>query len=328
LKHDRKVDAVSAVAVSVIIPSYNAAPYLEEALRSVSEQTLGDFECLVIDDASTDASVDVARQFAKTDSRFRSIILPSNGGVSAARNQGFAEAQGRWIAVLDADDLYLPARLEVLTEIGDRRGADLVFDDQLVTEYPRVTSAHHAFKFSDREFAFSQEDFFCGSRLFRKSFPTGYMKPLMRREFLRRTEVAYDPAVSSGEDFLFYSELFASRPRCIGTSFTGYVYRRRRGSLSRSDTYTNVHAELGDRVLRNFGGQLSPRSRDALAGRRRDLERLMAALPALSALRQRDWHGLARSLVTEPKAVATCLRIVRKSVIRSWFTMRAKRRLR
>ena len=319
---------MSAVAVSVIIPSYNAAPFLAEALQSVSEQTLADFECLIIDDASTDGSVAIARQFAAADPRFRLIIRPSNGGVSEARNLGLAEAMGRWVAVLDADDLYRPERLEILTEIGDRTTADLVFDDQIVTEYPLQSSDHHAFKFTKREFVFSEEDFFSGSRLFRRSFPAGYMKPLMRQDYLRRVKVAFDPSVPSGEDFLYYAHLFAHSPHCVGTSYAGYVYRRRRGSLSRSDTHAGVHAELGDRVLREFGPQLSPRSRAALAGRRRDLERLVTALPALSALRRRDWSSLARSLFNEPKAVATCLRIGRKVVIRRWATLMAKGRRR
>lgn len=319
---------MSAVAVSILIPCYNAAAFLAEALQSVRDQTLRDFECLIIDDASTDASVDVARQFTQADARFRLITFPTNGGVSVARNRGLDEAQGRWIAVLDADDLFVPTRLELLTRLGDDEGADLVFDDQLVTEFPATASTHHAFGFSQRKFAFTQEDFFSGSRLFRRAFPTGYMKPLMRRDVLRRTKVAYDPTVPSGEDFLFYAQLFATRPHCVGTSFAGYVYRRRRGSLSRSDTHARIHAQLGDRVLSEFGPQLSPRSRAALAGRRRDLERLVSALPALSALRQRDWFLLARSLVKAPRSIVMCLRIGRKIVIRSWSTLMAQRRAR
>jgi len=148
------------------------------------------------------------------------------------------------------------------------------------------------------------------------------MKPLIRREFLSSTHAAYDPAVPSGEDFLFYAQLFARRPRCIGTSFAGYVYRRRRGSLSWSEEHLHFHAELGERVLRELGSELSPRSRAALAARKRDFEAVANAAPALIALRHRDWLRLVATLVKRPGAAGTGARMLRTRAIRSWSALR------
>lgn len=307
----------------MILPCHNAAEFLADALQSVRDQTLGDFECLIVDDASTDNSRSIAQQFVEQDPHFRLIVLKQNRGASAARNAGIAEAKGRWIALLDADDLFVPDRLEVLRRIGDGERADLVFDDQVITTFPARTSARRAFGFRTPTFAFTQEDFFTGSRLFRRAFPAGYMKPLIRRDFLSRSGAAYDPAVPSGEDFLFYAQLFAQRPRCIGTSFAGYVYRRRRGSLSWSEEHLHFHAKLGEQVLSELGSQLSPRSRAALEARARDFEAVANVSPAMMALRQRDWLRLAASLVRRPSVVATGMRMLRARAVRALPAVRA-----
>lgn len=313
---------MSSVAVSVIVPCHNAAEFLEDALESVRDQTLGDFECIIVDDSSSDGSAAIARRFVKADPRFRLIVSKGQKSTSAARNLGIAKSAGRWIALLDADDLFVAERLEQLTEIGEREGADLIFDDQLITEFPAKASRQRAFGFDKRKFVFTQEDFFSRSRLFRISFPAGYMKPLMKREFLRRTGVTYDPSVPTGEDFLFYAQLFSHNPRCIGTDFAGYVYRRRRGSLSRSDEHLHLQAALGDRILREFGDRLSPRSRADLAARRRDFEDVADAMPVIIALRERNWRDVASALINQPSVAATCVRLLRTRAVRFWSAFR------
>lgn len=108
-------------SVSVIVPAYNAACHLHACLESLQAQTFGSFEALIIDDGSTDHTCAVAERFAKTDKRFRLIRQP-NAGVGAARNMGIGNALGRYIAPLDADDVWLPKKLEVqmgLMEPGD-----------------------------------------------------------------------------------------------------------------------------------------------------------------------------------------------------------------
>ena len=90
--------------ISVIVPCYNYGHYLAQTLRNVREQTFGDWECIVVDDGSTDNSAEVARRFVESDARFGLIETP-NGGLSAARNCGVQAARGAWIQFLDADDL-------------------------------------------------------------------------------------------------------------------------------------------------------------------------------------------------------------------------------
>ncbi len=101
---------VSSPQVSVVMPVYNAEPYLAEAMRSILVQTWEDFEFIIIDNGSTDASPETIRSF--TDSRIRVITNPVNVAPPPAINQGLRLATGRYVARMDADDVALPGRLK------------------------------------------------------------------------------------------------------------------------------------------------------------------------------------------------------------------------
>src|SRR5581483_11829559 len=103
------------ILVSVVMPAYNAADTIEAAIASALHQTEQRIEVLVIDDASTDATVGVASRVAAQDRRVRLLRQVVNRGPAAARNRGMAEARGKWIALLDADDAFALHRLESLT---------------------------------------------------------------------------------------------------------------------------------------------------------------------------------------------------------------------
>jgi glycosyltransferase involved in cell wall biosynthesis len=95
--------------ISVIIPVYGAEKYIGATLQSVLDQTYKDFEVLIIDDASPDRSIEICQQF--TDPRIK-IIRQKNRGLPGARNTGIRHAQGEYLAFLDADDIWLPEKLE------------------------------------------------------------------------------------------------------------------------------------------------------------------------------------------------------------------------
>jgi glycosyltransferase involved in cell wall biosynthesis len=114
-------------AISVILPVHNRAGLLPRAIASVVEQSLADFELIVVDDGSTDASLDVAR--SSDDPRIRIIELHQNRGGNVARNEGIRAARAPLIAFLDSDDAYLQQKLERIVSIFDERpGLDLLVD--------------------------------------------------------------------------------------------------------------------------------------------------------------------------------------------------------
>lgn len=101
---------MSAPRITVLMPARNAAAHIDEAARSILAQTFGDFELLVVDDASTDDTV--ARLEALGDPRIRIVRAPARLKLAGALNFGIREARGAWIARMDADDVSLPRRLE------------------------------------------------------------------------------------------------------------------------------------------------------------------------------------------------------------------------
>lgn len=97
--------------VSIIIPIYNAAKYLEETIKSVENQTYQDYEAILIDDGSNDNSLEIAKKHAIENPKIK-IIKSEHQGVSKARNIGIESAKGRYLTFLDADDIWLPNKLE------------------------------------------------------------------------------------------------------------------------------------------------------------------------------------------------------------------------
>lgn len=115
--------------VSVIVPCYNQVEFLTEALDSVLAQTYQNWECIIINDGSTDNTQEVALQYCKKDSRFK-YIEKKNGGLSSARNAGLKMAKGEFIQLLDCDDIIQFEKLNKHTEILiNNKQIDLVYSD-------------------------------------------------------------------------------------------------------------------------------------------------------------------------------------------------------
>lgn len=129
--------------VSVIVPCYNQGIFLSETLESVLNQTFSDWECLIIDDGSTDDTCKVAKSYVVKDSRF-SYLKKENGGVSSARNLGLDNAKGSYIQFLDSDDILAVRKLEIsLDKLKLFRDKDLkiaISNFRMFTENIAVTS--------------------------------------------------------------------------------------------------------------------------------------------------------------------------------------------
>ena len=113
-----KIDKKSThpdIAVSVIVPAYNASEYLDQCLDSIQGQSLKNFEVIVVNDASTDNSEEIIQKFVSDDKRFKLLSLETNRGLPGARNAGVELAVGEYMVHLDSDDFWLDSQtLDIL----------------------------------------------------------------------------------------------------------------------------------------------------------------------------------------------------------------------
>jgi teichuronic acid biosynthesis glycosyltransferase TuaG len=183
---------VSAPTVSVVVPSYNAAATLGDTIASVLAQTFTDFEVIVVDDCSTDSTLEVVRAIAERDSRVRTVRLPRNkGGPAGPRNEGVRQARGRWIAFLDADDIWHPKKLECQLAVLEQTGAK--FCSTRMVDFTDPTALH----FSETVPKATKRIGFL-SELFRNQLPTSSV--VVAAEVIREVMFNEDPNYRARED--------------------------------------------------------------------------------------------------------------------------------
>lgn len=219
---------INAPRISVIIPCYNAAVYLERCVRSLYEQTFADFEVIVVDDCSTDGSRELLEELS-VDCPLRAVLSQENQGAAASRNQGIRLARGEFLFFMDADD-YLdnPRALELLLACAEEEQADIV-----VGNYRRKTGdrvfpvVYHEF---DRNTDTSSVEF-----RFRGFYSVGNLAyvwaKLYRRSFLLENELTMKP-VPYSEDKLFNIDCYLREPVYGFVEEAVYVYSENQASLS------------------------------------------------------------------------------------------------
>jgi teichuronic acid biosynthesis glycosyltransferase TuaG len=114
--------------ISIITPCYNAEPYIARTIQSVQNQTITDWEMIIIDDGSIDNSVEIVKDIACNDQRIK-LFQKENGGSASARNMGLALAQGEFIQFLDADDTIEPTKIERQITLMEQELLDVTYSD-------------------------------------------------------------------------------------------------------------------------------------------------------------------------------------------------------
>ena len=113
--------------VSVIMPAYNAEKYIKQAIESVVAQTYTNWELIVINDCSTDDTLQIASQCAQADSRIKVLNNEQNIGVAKTRNRGLDLAKGEWVALLDSDDVWSADKIEKQLALAQKTSADILY---------------------------------------------------------------------------------------------------------------------------------------------------------------------------------------------------------
>ncbi len=263
--------------ISISVPVYNAQDYLEACVGSVLNQNFKDFELILVDDGSTDASLDICRRYASEDVRVK-VIHKSNGGVSSARNAGIEAAEGEYVMFLDADDELEDCALKVFYD--NSSGADMVVADSAVYEDGRlafvISSGVHGLYEHGRIGEFLSASLANSRRCLDSSWCKLY-----RREMLVETGLRFDERLSYAEDKLFvYSCLLHSRA-LSAVSKPLYRYYVREGSLG-GDRSSDRHLMQLEIFLRQYADQL---------------DRLSSSYPISSAVRSHYHHDLVGTYV-------------------------------
>ena len=182
------------IKVSVIVPFYNVAPFIERCARSLMAQTLREVEFIFVDDASPDDSADILRRvLSEYDRDARIVKHERNQGLPAARNTGLAEAKGEFICHCDSDDWLEPTMLEELFTAAVRKGADFAYCDFYID-------------FGNARRLMETPDYPDAEAMVKEGFLAGRMKYNVWNKLVRRslyegpTPVAFPSGHSMGED--------------------------------------------------------------------------------------------------------------------------------
>ena len=232
--------------VSAIIPSYNGAQYLEQAVSSVIKQTHEKLECIIVDDGSTDHTHQLCQNLIKKDSRIK-YVYQRNGGPASARNRGIKESKGDWIQLLDADDWLnenkIEFQLEYFCKTANNAGEDIVLysdyhvitvdsDQNILKEKAQIFGNLSENQLLDRVLTWSFRDdcpLHCNNVLFKRS--------VFDKDLFNETSVAFT-------DLELWTRLLTHKVKFIYTPIIGMYFRRHPTSRTKNNKYAE-EAYLG-----------------------------------------------------------------------------------
>lgn len=225
------------INITIVMPAYNVAHYIPRAIESVLQQDYEHWELIIINDGSTDNTLDVIESFAQKDSRIK-WVNQENQGVSAARNRGLSLAQGRYITFLDADDFYEKHYLASMSEPLERQDADMTF-----CKY-RETDGEIILKESPSEINQLWHDSFIEHLAYVKD-AIHPMACMYRLDLIKRNEIVFNRNYSYGEDQEFLLHYAYCATKIVFVPLVLYNYFYRQGSLSHQQIpYTDLIGEL------------------------------------------------------------------------------------
>lgn len=285
--------------VSVIMANHNGAAHIGAAVRAVLRQTEKRLELIVSDDGSTDDSLARARAAAAGDPRLIILAHGERGGPASARNRALAAARGRWIAIVDNDDLIHPERLARLVAQAEADGADIAADD-LVTFYEDAAPAHAHLNGAPARWIDAVE-YLRTNHIFGSAPSLGYLKPIFRRALALR----YDESLTIAEDFDLVMRLLLGGARMRVYPELGYFYRKHTRSISH-----RLSAEALDAMLAAHDRMTSdaPKVKRALSARRRTLTHARGFTEIIAALKAKR-VGAALGIALKQPGGAALLRV-------------------
>lgn len=214
--------------ISIIVPVYNMEMYLKECLDSIKAQTFSDWECVLVDDGSTDSSPTICDDYAEDDIRFK-VIHQRNGGLSNARNSALKVIEGQYIGFIDADDWIEPAMFETLYNLIIENDADISMVG-VIKEYRGRQSIKHYVR---------QRKVIDGKETIREigfgKFPSYMCNKLHKREIITTPF----PDGRNFEDMFVYGQWLKNVKKFAIDPAPLYHYRMRIGSITHTNPSKN-----------------------------------------------------------------------------------------
>ncbi|WP_299365154.1 glycosyltransferase family 2 protein [uncultured Paracoccus sp.] len=280
----------SAPLLSVVMANFRGAAYLADAMNAVLAQSERRLELIVVDDASDDDSVAIARRIGADDRRVRVIASAVNQGPAATRNLALDAARGDWIAIVDSDDLIHPQRLARLVVAAEAADAAIVADD--LVHFGALDDGQGRTLLQSLSLVAPMElrlDLYLRGNSGDPRLPGfGYLKPLIRRDVLGARR--YDPAMRIGEDYDLILRLLIDGARFLLLPDPLYAYRRHPGSISHRLSVDTVEAMLAAHEA--LPPLSDPAARRAAAAVGRQLRRTLRYERLVADIKARRWAGV------------------------------------
>ncbi len=313
---------MTAPIVTIVMANHNGARHIEDALASALAQTMRQIEVIVADDGSVDDSLDRVRRMQATDGRVRVIAWTCNSGAAAARNRALAEARGRWIAIMDSDDLMHPCRLARLVAAAEQDGADIVADDAMAFDDAGRSPPHGLLPRSWAEGPPRWIDAAAYARanhLYAAGPPLGYLKPLIRSALLSGPAAPrYNQAMSIAEDYDLIQRLLLRGARMQVTPDLTYFYRRHAASLSHRLSLAALDGMLAaDRAIAATFTLTAP-VEAALAARRSSIRTAIGYETLVQHLKARRWARAFGAAAAQPRSAALLHLVLRERIRRGF----------
>ncbi len=196
---------MTSPSISIIVPIYNAAPFLDECLNSIISQSFPDFEVLLVNDGSTDASAEICKKYCANDSRFKYIEIHGRQGSGPARNRGLAGATGRYVVFCDSDDAYSKNALKLLFENAEKYksaivGGNIIFMDYTLKKNVGLSPTLACLTFMEEKVIPFEK---CPALW----LPVYHQRFLLERDFLLKNKILY-PSLLRGQDPPFLAHAF------------------------------------------------------------------------------------------------------------------------
>lgn len=216
--------------ISIIIPVYNVEKFLDRCLESVTNQTYTDFECILVNDGSTDNSGNICDRWAKKDSRFK-VIHQNNQGVSIARNMGLDNAMGEYIVFIDSDDWV---EQSYLSDLIINSTSDIVISGTVVEKDDTCLSINSPL--SDKTFEFNDTAIEDIKHLIKSTLIFGPYVKLYKSSIIKKHNIKFNTYYDYGEDLLFVFE-YLKYVNTISTIINANYHYRQHSSNTLSKKY-------------------------------------------------------------------------------------------